>query len=420
MDKPLLSKQQIHVIGAVTFGNILQWFEVYLFAYLSPIIARNFFNFRSDSANLMFSFLIFGVGFITRPVGGVIFGRIGDVFGRKKAFFWSIILLTLPTFLMGLLPTYKTWGVWAPICLCLLRVAQSIPSGGEIPGVICYLFENSEQNNKRYITSWSCVGNQIGAMVGLLEVLIMKNFLSSESVYSWGWRVSFLSGGLIGLFGIYLRHTLYETPIFQHLKQTHQIEEVKIRKIISKYKKKIWIGTAFGAIDASTFYLIATYIPNFFGSLLNLSNNQNILVSLIILAITTIFLPFFGRLGDRLSNKWMCIGSALLAITLLYPLSIAINNKDIVWLSIVGGLYLIPVICITALIAYLLGNLFPPQVRFTGVGVAVNLADGIIGGFTPAIALLLLHLTGSQTSFCWYILICALISLISYTTSIKE
>ncbi|MBS0615702.1 MAG: MFS transporter [Verrucomicrobia bacterium] len=420
MEKTALNKEQIHVIGAVTFGNILEWFEVYSFAYLAPILAQKFFSPQSGVSSLMLAFLVFGLGFITRPIGGIIFGRIGDRIGRKKAFVLSIIVLTVPTFMMGFLPTYETWGIAAPISLCLLRLIQSIPTGGEIPGVICYLYENANENNKRYMTSWNAVGNQIGAIIGLFETFLMENYMSDAFLSSWGWRISFISGGVIGLAGIYLRHTLHETPVFLKLKQSHKVDRETVRQLLANFKAKIGIGTAYGLVDAATFYLIATYVPTFINDSLGLSVNQNMFISFVILLITTVLLPYIGRLADRYSNRWMCIGSALLVIALLYPLSVAMSNKDIVSLSIIGFLFLLPISCITALIAYLLGSLFPPQVRFTGVGVAVNLADGIVGGFTPAIALLLLQFTGDQSAFCWYIFICALISLIAYATTLRD
>lgn len=415
-----LSKEQLHVISAVTFGNILEWFEVYSFAYLAPILSSAFFKFNSNISDLTFAFLIFGVGFITRPIGGILFGRIGDMIGRKRAFLLSIILLTIPTFLMGVLPTYKTWGIFAPISLFLLRLIQSIPTGGEIPGTICFLYENANNNNRRFITSWNAVGNQIGALIGLLETFLMQNFMSDELMLEWGWRISFLTGGVIGLLGIYLRHTLHETPVFQKLKEHQKIDRGTLRHLLSNYKKQIGIGTAFGVVDAATFYLIATYVPTFVDKALGLTPNQNMFIAFMILLSTTILLPFFGRLGDKFSNRMMCSLSAGFMIVMLYPLNIFMTSKNMLGLSIVAGLYLIPITCITALIAFLLGNLFPPQVRFTGVGISVNLADGIVGGFTPAIALALLQLTGSQTSFSWYILACAAISLVAYVTRIKD
>lgn len=144
------------------------------------------------------------------------------------------------------------------------------------------------------------------------------------------------------------------------------------------------------------------------------------LISFLILLVTTVMLPFFGWLGDRYSNRRLCIGSAAFIILLLYPLSWAMDHKNMLLLSIIGGLYLIPISCISALIGYLLANLFPAKVRFTGTGITVNLADGIIGGFSPAVAILLLELIGMQSAFCWYILVCAAVSLVSYFQAIKN
>jgi MHS family proline/betaine transporter-like MFS transporter len=320
---------------------------------------------------------------------------------------------------MGILPTYETWGIAAPLFLCLLRLIQSTSTGGETPGAICFLYENASKDNKRFITSWNNVGNQIGALVGLGESFLMDSLMPPEFLSSWGWRISFLSGGVIGLIGIYLRHTLHETPVFVKLKQSHHIDRETVKQLILKYRYKLGIGISFGMIDAASFYLIATYLPTFINDSLGLSKNQNMFISFLILLITTVMLPFFGRLGDKYSNRRLCIGSAVFIILLLYPLSWAMDHKNMVFLSIVGGLYLIPISCISALMGYLLADLFPAKVRFTGTGITVNLADGIIGGFTPAIAILLLELTGVQSGLCWYILVCATISLLSYSKVLK-
>jgi len=245
----LLTKQQTHVISVVTFGNILEWFDVYSFAYLAPILAKKFFPTNSPTTGLFLSFLVFGMGFITRPIGGVLFGRIGDILGRRWAFILSIMLLVFPTFMIGIMPTYQTWGIYAPLSLFVLRLLQSIPTGGEIPGVICLLYENSEKYNRRFITSWSAVGNQIGALVAILECFVMNNYLSPEFNEDWGWRLTFITGSFIGLFGLYLRHTLNETPVFKKLIEMHKIDTETVFKLLSANKKKIAIGTAFGQID---------------------------------------------------------------------------------------------------------------------------------------------------------------------------
>jgi Major Facilitator Superfamily. len=414
-----LSKHQAHVILAVTFGNILEWFEIYSYAYLAPVLSRLFFNFDSSLSNLISAFIIFGSGFLTRPFGAVIFGRLGDLIGRKKAFIGSILTMTIPTFLMGCLPTYQTAGMYAPIMLCLLRLFQSIPSAGEAPGTFCFLYENASENNKKFMTSWGAFGNQIGAILGVIQVFLIDQLMSDEFIMTWGWRISFWSGGIIGLFGVYLRGKLQETPTFQKMKFSHKLDRETLLEVIRKHKNKIGIGAAFCAINASTFYLIATYIPAYFNQTLGLGNFGNSIISLTILILLTILLPFFGVLGEKVSNKMLLIWSCILIIVLLIPIYFGVVNGNFFLMVVSGFLYIIPIACMTALLVYRITDLFPPAVRYTGVGLAFNLSDGIIGGFTPAISLILLEYTKNQAGFCLFILLCAVVSLASYLT-IKE
>jgi MFS transporter, MHS family, proline/betaine transporter len=417
--KAALNRRQIHVILAVTFGNILEWYDVYSYVYLTPILAKLFFNFHSTEYNLFMAFVVFGIAFLPRPIGGLIFGRWGDLKGRKNPFIWSIFIMAFTTALMGCLPTYAKWGVWAPILLITLRFIQSLPESGESPGTFCFLYENADPKNKKFMTSWGAVGNQIGAIIAVFEALVLDQYMSEEFVLSWGWRISFWAGAAIGFLGVIIRRTLDETPVFKELKSHHQIDTETYIEVIASQKKKILLGTAFGVINAATFYLIATYLPSYFNESLGLSAHTNAYVSLSILLLTTILLPIFGKLGDRFRVKPMMIWSAISIIALLVPLYYFISKNQIVPTFIVMYLYIIPITCITAFIPFILLHLFPAHIRFTGVGLSFNLADGFIGGFTPAIAILLRHFTNNQAAFCWFILACAIVSLISYF-KIKE
>lgn len=409
-----LTRKQIHVISAVTFGNVLEWYQAYSYIYLTPVLAKIFFNFQTSSYDLFMAFIIFGIGFLTRPIGGLIFGRWGDLLGRKSAFIWSILIMTAPTFLMGCLPTYAEWGIWAPICLILLRLIQALPESGESPGSFCFLYENADATNKKFMTSWGAFGNQIGALLGVFVALVLDQFMSREFLFSFGWRIPFWSGSVVGLLGFLLRRTLDETPVFKELKEKNNIDPETFRQVISNHKKKIILGTAFGAVNASTFYLIATYLPSYFNRALGLSTSVNARISLSILGLTTVLLPFFGALAEKYRVKSMMIVSVISIVVLLAPLSYFISTDRIVFAFITTYLYVVPITCITALIPFLLLKLFAAPVRFTGVGLSFNLADGIIGGFTPAIAILLTHYANNQAAFCWFIFACAIISLVSY------
>lgn len=184
--------------------------------------------------------------------------------------------------------------------------------------------------------------------------------------------------------------------------------------MIVNFRKKIALGVALGVINAATFYLIAAYIPTYLLHHLDVGPGTITVASLTMLILSTIALPIFGALGDRYSNRKMLVASALLIIGLLIPTAFAISSKSLFWLIVIGLLYVPPTSCISALILYRLAKLFPTSVRFTGVGLCFNLADGIVGGFTPVIAIVLVMYTGDQAAFCGYIALCAVISLVAY------
>ncbi len=410
-----VSKIQAQVIRAVTLGNVLEWFEIYVFAYMSNVLSKVFFNFESALANQIGVFVVFGVGLFARIIGAIIFGRIGDKKGRRSSFLTSILVLILPTFLLGCLPTYADIGIFAAVLMMLLRACQTIPAAGEAPGAFCYLYEYATPGNEKFMTSWGAFGNQIGAILGLTESFLMESFASEEFLITWGWRITFWTGSLIGIFGFYLRKKLHETPQFQKLKERQEIGIEKLRE----QKKKIALGVGYGALNASTFYLIATYIPHYLVDFLKLNRFNGAIVAFVILLLTTVFLPVFGVLGQRYRSKPIFIACTILIIALLLPFYLAVENRNLWLLGVVGAIYVIPITCMTALLPQLLSSLFSTSVRFRGVSLSFNLADGMIGGLTPAIALILFKYTGNQTAFCWFILFCALLSFASYL-KIKE
>jgi MFS transporter, MHS family, proline/betaine transporter len=418
--KRLTSRKQRKVIRAVTIGNILEWFEIYSYAFLVPIFAKKFFHFDKELWNWIASFSLFGIGFFARILGTYFFGHIGDVLGRQKAFILSITMMTIPTFVVGYIPDYSLWGVWAPLVLFFLRLIQSIPAAGESPGTACFLYENSEQHNKIFITSWGAFGNQLGAILGVLETFFVEDFIPESFLMNWGWRISFWLGGFIGLFGIYLRRKLEETPMFKEIDAHHKIDRHSFHTIWKKDKKAVMIGVGYGLINASTFYMLATYIPTYFDSLIGLSKFQNGMISFIILTLSTILLPIFGYLGDKINNRFMLVYSAILIIILtivIYYLSE--NQNHLILLAIVACLYIFPITCISALITNLLSELFETPVRFAGVSLTFNIADGLIGGFTPVAALILYKITDKQAAFCWYLLASSIISLYFFAVHFK-
>ncbi|MEI8300751.1 MAG: MFS transporter [Chlamydiota bacterium] len=411
---PFLSrKDKITVIAAVSLGNLLEWYEIYLYVYWAPTFAKLFFH-STDNLNLIYTYLIFSIGFLARPLGGLFFGRIGDKLGRKKSMILSILIMIVPTFIIGLLPTYAQIGVFAPIILTLMRLLQAFPAGGELPGAMCYLYESAEPHKRKFMSSWGACGFQLGILVSTIECFILERSLSPQSLLQWGWRLSFLLGGLIGFLGLYLRHKLHETPLFKDITSHGQVVKKNLLQVLYKYKKAIFTGVLFCTLNSASFYWLSINVSMSFEAIFGTSYEHNLILTCILLLFITIPLPFFGMLADHYSVKKMLIYSTIGTIILIYPLHMSIHHASLKGMVISIALFCLLFTCISALIPYILCDLFPTYVRFTCTAFSFNLVDALIGGFTPTIALCLLRFTGNQNSFCWFLLLCALISLIAY------
>ena len=403
---PLPIKTHKSVIFAVTIGNFLEWYEIYLYVYWAPILSTLFFK-SNDAINLIYLFMIFGVGFLARPLGGLFFGRIGDRIGRKKALILSILMMIIPTFVTGCMPTHAQVGIAAPILLGLMRILQSFPAGGELPGAFCYLYEIAPPEKRRYMCSWSAVGYQLGILVSIIECFFLEKILSYEDLVTWGWRLSFILGGALGFVGLYLRRTLHETPLFREMETHEKIVRTPIMEVLSHYKKPILMGVFFCALNSSAFYLLSINFP------IDLKESSSIgLIGAVgLLLLITIPLPFFGILGDRYNNKTMLIVSTVAMLLLLIPYCM---SPSPFWVGTIVILFCIFFTVLSALIPFIVADLFPTRVRFTCVAMSFNLADAVIGGFAPAAALYLIHYTGNPTSFCWILVVTSLLSLGAY------
>lgn len=406
------------VIIAVSLGNVLEWYEIFLFVYWAPIISKLFFNSGSDFKNLINTFWVFGLGFLARPLGGIFFGRLGDIIGRKKVLIISVLLMTIPTFVTGLLPTYAQIGNYAPWILFIMRIFQSFPAGAELPGAACYLYESSRFSERKYMTSWGAVGFQLGILVSTFECLLLEKLLTAEQLVAWGWRLSFLLGGIIGLAGLLMRSMLHESPLYIDMTKHLKIHKEPFFQLI-KHWRGVVQGFFFSLLCSSGFYLFTVNFPVFIGNALGINYEDNLAILSVILILITAPLPLFGRIAEKLNYKKMLVYSTSGMIILLVPLYFSFVRINIsVTISIVV-LFCLLYSCMTSMLPYIYCNLFPTQSRFTCVSTSFNIADAVAGGFTPVLTLYLLSLTGNIASFCWILLFFGALSLGSFMM-IKE
>ena len=258
------------------------------------------------------------------------------------------------------------------------------------------------------------MGYQIGILISTLECLLLEKLLPPEDLAAWGWRLSFLVGGLIGFCGLFLRRKLHETPLFEEMATHERIVKDSVMTVLSRYKSKILMAVLFCALNSSAFYLFSVNLPAYFVNVLGESHALDLWPTVLFLLFVTIPIPFFGYLGDKLNNKKTLVGSTIGMILLLCPIYHGIMDANlwVVGLSIL--VYGIFFTWLSALIPYIVADLFPTYARFTCAAVSFNIADAAIGGFVPFAALFLLHHGKNPASIIWILLFCSLLSLGGY------
>ncbi len=408
-----LNKVQQYVILAVTLGNVLEWYDFYLFIFLANTLSTLFFSQNSTFSGLFGVIGLFAIGFIFRFLGGIYFGRLGDREGRRKAFIRSLTFMAGSTFCMGFIPTYSQAGFLAPIILAILRIAQTFPSGGELPGVFCYLYE-AGSSNKKFMSSIAGIGNQIGAAIAALECYFFVIKSSEEFLLNWGWRIEFIIGGLFGFLCLFLRYKLHETQsFFDDVIAHHRMLRSSTWTVFQENWKKILQGSFFGTAQTVSFHFISILFPIYFFRLSGLSNSQSLIATLIILATTAIPLPLYGLLAEKYDVKYLAIGSCLFMLGLLYPLHNAMQFSTPGYAILVMVLFGICLACLTALWPYFLSHLFPTRMRYTCVSLSFNIGDGIFGGLSTLSSLYFINAEKNFDTFIWIAFIGCIVSIFS-------
>lgn len=403
-----------NIIAACSIGNFLEWYDYALYGYLTSILARIFFPTSEGYSALFNTLIVFAVGFIMRPLGSIVFGMIGDRSGRKIGLLLSILFMTLPTILMGMLPTYLQIGVSAVVFLIILRVFQGIPIGGEIGGIMCYLTEIAPPGKRGFFGSWAFFGSQVGFIISSFEIYAFEKWMPPEAFSQWGWRLSFILGGILGVFGWYLRRRLHETPAFHYIINHHQILKSPVTTTFQNYKRQLFQTFCLSSISSGAFYMAYFFSSIFLIDILQMDLPYILLMNAGLLSLSCICMPFFGKLGDRYGIKRLILVSSFGVILLPYFMYYFAIHKDL-WLALVFQIVLTLFLTLNySLLPAFLYKIFPTQIRYTGVGFAYNLSNAILGGPAPLLSLYLIKMTGSNMAPAFYLIALGLISLIPF------
>ena len=367
-------------VAASALGNATEWYDYGAYAVVSTFIAQHFFP--EGSSGLFWTYAFLAISFLARPFGGFVWGPLGDRLGRKHVLALTIVLMSLATFLIGVLPTYETVGVLAPILLALLRVVQGFSTGGEYGGAATFMAEYAPDKRRGQYGSFLEFGTLGGFALGTVVVLALQLILPEAAMAAWGWRVPFFFALPLGAIGLYLRTQLDETPVFQELDEAGESQESAtrgLRDLIVEYWKPI--VTMAGLVIPLNIanYTLLTYMPGYLETKIEMSANQSLIVILVGEVAMMALIPFCGGLSDRIGRKklwWTSMIGLFVAALPMYFLMGQGFGWAILGFAVLGLLYIPQLSTISATFP----AMFPAQVRFAGFAVTYNVFTSIFGG----------------------------------------
>lgn len=373
------------VILACIIGNTLEWYDFALYGHFAIILSKLFFPQHDQYVGIIATYTIFAAGFLMRPLGGVIFGYIGDKYGRKVSLAISIVMMAIPTAAIGLLPTYESIGIWAPITLSFVRLLQGASIGGEFSGVIAFLVEYSPMKKRGIIGSLSMMTLAGGMLLGALVSIIVSKCMTVADFESWGWRIPFIGGIFIALIGIYLRMSLRESPVYMEAKKRKNLSNKPVREIFKSHLFHFLLAIGIYFTVTVPFHTAAIFIKPYMTEYMGFSNKDAMNVNFVSLFVMMVGMPISAYLSDLYGRKIVMKYVTYAIIVFAYPSLWLIGLKTIemaflsqIIFSFLVGMYMGPIPAV-------LVELFPTRVRFTGVALSYNLCAAVFGGTVPLV-----------------------------------
>lgn len=409
MQQPPVQTRQI---VAAVIGNALEWYDFVVYGFLTVIISRLFFPAESEYASLLLAMATFGVGFFMRPVGGIIIGLYADRKGRKAALQLIIVLMTISIAMIAFAPTYAAIGVAAPAIIVLARLLQGVATGGEFASATSFLVEKSPAHQRGFYGSLQMVGQSIAALAGAAAGMLITQGLTPEQIDSWGWRLPFMFGLLIGPVGLWIRRHVEETEAFVAASQAGA-ERVRLRDLWRDFQRSVLVCFCLVVSGTIMYYVVLIYMPTFAKTQLGIPLYDAFTAQVAGLLCLTLGTPLCGILSDRIGRRPVLMTACALYFVLPYPLlSWVIADPGLLRLTVMQVVLCSAIAFGFGPVSTALAEQFPVRMRSTGLALAYNFAVMLFGGFAPFIVTWLIKMTGTSVAPAYYVMFGAMAGLV--------
>lgn len=415
VDRSLLNR----AVAAAALGNAMEWFDFGVYGYIAVTLGHVFFPSDNPAVQLIATLATFAAAFLVRPLGGLVFGPLGDRYGRHKILALTMVMMAAGTFSIGLIPSYQRIGIAAPILLLVARLIQGFSTGGEYGGAATFIAEYSTDRKRGLMGSWLEFGTLGGYIAGAGTVTALQMTLNDAQMLDWGWRVPFLIAGPLGLLGLYMRLKLEETPAFQAYSEQVDDREADRPGLVDMIRlhwrqlvKCVGLVLVFNVTD----YMLLTYMPNYLTVTMGYEESKGLLLIILVMLVMMPLNIVGGMFSDRLGRRPMIIGACVALLVLSVPSLLLIGTGND-WLIFLGLMALgVALVCFTSSMPSTLPALFYTPVRYSALSIAFNLSVSVFGGTTPLVTAWLVSRTGDPLVPAYYLMGAAAIGIVTMLT----
>ncbi|MEV6553019.1 glycine betaine/L-proline transporter ProP [Streptomyces sp. NPDC051597] len=413
-------------VTAAALGNTMEWFDFGVYAYLAGTMGKVFFPASSPGVQVVSTFATFAAAFLVRPLGGLVFGPLGDRIGRQKVLAATMIMMAASTFAVGFLPTYAAVGVAAPLLLLLCRLVQGFSTGGEYAGATTYIAEYAPDRRRGFLGSWLDFGTFVGYALGSGLVTVLTAVLGTDGLEDWGWRIPFFVAGPLGLIGLYMRMKLEETPAFKKeaayaaaesanptAEEASPTAKGTLKEIFTRHWHAVLICMGLVLLYNVTNYMVTSYLPTYMTVALDQDDTTAQLLVLCTMLLVVLTITTVGHTSDRWGRRPVFLAGSIALIVLAVPAFLLIREGGILFPALGCAILGLLLVCFAGTAASTLPALFPTRLRYGALSIAFNISVSLFGGTTPLFASALVEVTGNDLVPAYYLMVAGVIGLVS-------